>query len=243
MFAHDDCLVRHRRHVGAPRRARAHHHRDLRNARRGQVRLVEEDTAEMLAVRKDLVLAWQIGTSRIHQVDAGKPVGGRNLLGAQVLLHRDRIVAAALHRGVVAHHHAFPPGHATDAGDDAGARHLVAVHAPGRELRQFKKGRAGIQQRLDPVARQQLSAALVALAGVLPAAGSHARDLRSQVGDQLCHSGRVGKELCTARISTGLQDHQAVSLNSSRPISMRRISLVPAPISYSLASRSSRPVG
>ena len=31
--------------------------------------------------------------------------------------------------------------------------------------------------------------------------------------------------------------------NSSRPISMRRISLVPAPISYSLASRSSRPVG
>ena len=36
---------------------------------------------------------------------------------------------------------------------------------------------------------------------------------------------------------------QLVSLNSSRPISIRRISLVPAPISYSLASRSSRPVG
>ena len=36
---------------------------------------------------------------------------------------------------------------------------------------------------------------------------------------------------------------QAVSPNSSRPISMRRISLVPAPISYSLASRSKRPVG
>ncbi|KAG1185073.1 hypothetical protein G6F35_014954 [Rhizopus arrhizus] len=36
---------------------------------------------------------------------------------------------------------------------------------------------------------------------------------------------------------------QAVSLNSSRPISMRRISLVPAPISYSLASRHRRPTG
>ena len=34
-----------------------------------------------------------------------------------------------------------------------------------------------------------------------------------------------------------------VSENSSRPISMRRISLVPAPISYSLASRQSRPSG
>ena len=39
-----------------------------------------------------------------------------------------------------------------------------------------------------------------------------------------------------------VEDH-AVSANNSRPISMRRISLVPAPISYSLASRSSRPVG
>ena len=36
---------------------------------------------------------------------------------------------------------------------------------------------------------------------------------------------------------------QAVAANSSRPISMRRISLVPAPISYSLASRHKRPSG
>jgi len=33
------------------------------------------------------------------------------------------------------------------------------------------------------------------------------------------------------------------SRTSSRPMRKRRISLVPAPISYSLASRSSRPVG
>src|SRR5690606_31752868 len=36
---------------------------------------------------------------------------------------------------------------------------------------------------------------------------------------------------------------QALPWNSSRPISMRRISLVPAPISYSFASRNSRPAG
>ena len=34
-----------------------------------------------------------------------------------------------------------------------------------------------------------------------------------------------------------------VALNSSRPINIRRISLVPAPISYSFASRTRRPVG
>src|SRR5437660_1674659 len=37
-----------------------------------------------------------------------------------------------------------------------------------------------------------------------------------------------------------LHAHAAAS-NSSRPISMRRISWVPAPISYSFASRSNRP--
>ena len=38
------------------------------------------------------------------------------------------------------------------------------------------------------------------------------------------------------------KDHFVFS-KISRPISMRRISLVPAPISYSLASRNRRPVG
>ncbi|CFW46012.1 Uncharacterised protein [Bordetella pertussis] len=41
----------------------------------------------------------------------------------------------------------------------------------------------------------------------------------------------------------GMAAGHAVSAYSSRPISMRRISLVPAPISYSLASRHMRPTG
>jgi diaminopimelate epimerase len=45
-----------------------------------------------------------------------------------------------------------------------------------------------------------------------------------------------------APASTARAGH-IVSENNSRPISMRRISLVPAPISYSLASRHSRPRG
>ena len=36
---------------------------------------------------------------------------------------------------------------------------------------------------------------------------------------------------------------QECPANSSRPISIRRISLVPAPMAYSLASRRMRPVG
>src|SRR5258708_31815484 len=48
----DDALVRHRRDIGAARRARAHDHGDLRNALRRHRRLVVEDAAEMLADRR-----------------------------------------------------------------------------------------------------------------------------------------------------------------------------------------------
>src|SRR5258708_1944313 len=57
-----------------------------------------------------------------------------------------------------------------------------------------------------------------------PLADQQQRQRRDENGDEIDHA-------------------YAVSLNSSRPISQRRISEVPAPISYSLASRSSRPVG
>jgi hypothetical protein len=101
----DDGLVAHRRHVGAARGARAHHHRDLRDALRRQVGLVVEDAAEVLAVREHVVLVRQVGAARVHQVDARQAVLHRDLLRAQVLLHRHRVVGAALHGGVVADDH------------------------------------------------------------------------------------------------------------------------------------------
>ncbi len=50
------------------------------------------------------------------------------------------------------------------------------------------------------------------------------------------------KEGQAVGVRLGAQSH-IVSANNSRPISMRRISDVPAPISYSLASRHNRPSG
>ena len=120
--AHDDVLVAHRRHVGAARRARAHHHRDLRDAERRQARLVVEDAAEVLAVGEDLRLQRQEGAARVDEVDAGQAVLERDLLRAQVLLHRQREVRAALHRGVVGDDHRLAPVDRADAGDDAGGR-------------------------------------------------------------------------------------------------------------------------
>ena len=121
LIAHDDGLVRHRRHIGAAGRARAHHDGDLRNAGRRHVRLVEEDAAEMLAVGKHLGLVRQVGAAGIDQIDARQPVLARDLLRAQMLLHRHRIIGAALDRRIVADDHAFAALDAPDAGDDAGA--------------------------------------------------------------------------------------------------------------------------
>ena len=74
---------------------------------RRHLRLVEEDAAEMVAVGKDLGLVRQVGAAAIDQIDAGQPVLLRDLLRAQMLLHRHREIGAALHRGVVGDDHHF----------------------------------------------------------------------------------------------------------------------------------------
>ncbi len=154
----DDGLVRHRRHIGAAGGAGAHHHGDLRNAQRRQRRLVVEDAAEMLAVGEHLGLRRQIGAAEVDQIDAGQPVLARDLLRAQMLLHRHRIIGAALDGGVVGHDHAFAAFDAADAGDDAGGVDVAVVHAVGGERRQFQERRAGIDQVHHAFARKKLSA-------------------------------------------------------------------------------------
>ena len=96
MVADDDGFVGHRRHVGAAGGARAHHHRDLRDPQRRQVGLVVEDAAEVVAIGEHLVLVGQVGSARVDQVDAGQVILLRDLLRAQVLLHRDWKVGSPL---------------------------------------------------------------------------------------------------------------------------------------------------
>ena len=203
--AHDDRLVAHRRHIGAAGGARAHHRGDLRNALRGEVRLVEEDAAEVVAVGEDLVLHRQEGAAGIDQVDAGQAVLQRDLLCAQVLLHGDREVGAALHRGIVGDDDALAPGDAADAGDDAGGGDLVVVEAVRGELRQLEERRTGVDQSRDAIARQQLVAREVALARGLTAALSRLRDAGAQVLHQFAHRRGVGREVGRARIYVGAE--------------------------------------
>ena len=160
------------------------HRGDLRDALGGQVGLVVEDAAEVLAVGEHLVLARQERPAGVDQIDARQPVLPGDLLCAQVLLDGDRVVRAALHRRVVGDDHAFAARDAADACDHSRAGAFVVVHAVGGQRCQFEERAAGVEQPVDAVARQQLAAADMALAGALGTAERRGGQLGAQLIDQ-----------------------------------------------------------
>ena len=114
---------------------------------RAHPRLVVEDAAEVVAVGKHLGLVRQVGPAAVDQIDARQAVLQRDLLRAQVLLHRQREIGAALHRGVVGDDHHLAARHPADAGDQAGARRLAVIEAVGGQLAHLQEGRAESSSR------------------------------------------------------------------------------------------------
>ena len=220
----DDRLVGHRRHVGAAGGARAHHAGDLRDAGGGHVGDVEKDAAEVLAVGEHVVLLGQEAAAGVDQVDARQPVLRRDLLRAQVLLHRHRVVGAALDGGVVRHDHAFAARDAADAADHGGRVHVAAVHAPSGELADLEEGRAGIEQLQHALARQQLAAGDMPISGGGIAALRHGLDLSRRSAT----SARMRSAFALNSAERGLillLDHPSSSV---RPITILWMSLAPS---------------
>ena len=238
-------LVAHRRHVGAAGGAGAHHHRDLRDALRRHVGLVVEDAAEVVAVREDLVLERQVGAAGIDQVDAGQAV----------LLRRSPAPAGASSPSSGSRCRPSPwrrwrrsctrcpatrPMPVTIAGRRAPRRRTSRAR---RAAPSSRNGEPGSSSGADPVARQQLAAREVPLARRLRRRRARTRSAsfaRRSVDQRRASAVGVGAGTRRERRSSAGFDQlasrpasrfSAVSLNSSRPISMRRISLVPAPIS------------
>ena len=203
---HDDGLVAHRRHIGAAGRAGAHDDRDLGDAVRAHPRLIVEDAAEMLAVRKDLVLVRQVGPAAVDEIDAGQPVLRRDLLRAKMLLDGHRVVGAALHRRVVGKDHHVAPRHTPDPRDRAGRRDVSAVKAVCGEEPDLEKRRAGIEKLLDPVPRQELAALHMPLARRSTAAFERSGSRRLDRLDLPQHRRPVFGEGLRARRNGGGQD-------------------------------------
>ena len=116
----------------------------------------------MLAIGKHLGLMRQVGAAGIDEIDAGQMVLGGDLLGAQVLLHRHRIIGAALDGGIVGEDHRLAARDAADPGDQSRAVHVALVHAEGGERADLQERRARIEEPRHPLARHQLAAPEVA---------------------------------------------------------------------------------
>src|SRR3546814_6309253 len=74
LIAHNHGLVRHGRNIRPARSAASHDASDLENALCAHLRLIVEDAAEMLAVRKNLCLIRQVRPTRINQINAWQPI-------------------------------------------------------------------------------------------------------------------------------------------------------------------------
>ena len=205
LVLHDDGFIAHGRHIGAACRARAHHHRNLRNALGRKIGLVEEDAAEVIAVGENFVLVRQVGAAAVHQVDARQAVLLRDLLRPQVLLDGERVVGAALHGGVVADHHALHACDPADAGNHAGgwgrvAAVLLLVNIQRRQGADFQERGVRVQEHGHAVARQQLAARHVFGARRLATAFSDAGKLGTQVVNKTAHDERGGLEIGRAGV-------------------------------------------
>ena len=104
------------------------------------------------------------------QIDAGQTVLRCDLLGAQMLLHRHRIICSALDRRVVGDDHDLAAVDKADAGDQPRAMDVALVHAEGGESADFQKRRTGVDQSGDPFARQELAPGDMTLARLARAA-------------------------------------------------------------------------
>ena len=152
----------------------------------------------MLAVGEHLRLQRQERAARVDEIEARQVVLLRDLLRAQMLLHRQREVRAALHRRVVRDDHALAALDDADPGHDPGARRLPVVDLPRGERVQLQERRPRIDEPVDPLAREQLPARAMALDRPLAAAG----------GDQR----RAGPQLLDQRLQPGLPAGEVVRL-------------------------------
>ena len=152
----------------------------------------------MVAVGKDAVLVGQIGAPRIDQINARQIVLAGDFLRPKMLLHRDRIIGAALDRRVIGDDHAFRARNRADAGDDSRRGDIVVIHAKGGERREFEKRRAGVEQSAHPFMHRQLAPLDMTRHRRGAAALRGECDLFAKIGDQRAHARGVGLEFLRA---------------------------------------------
>ena len=116
------------------------------NAAGGKLRLVVEDASKVVAIGEDVSLHREEGTTAINQVDAGEPILLGDLLGTEMLLHREWVVGAALDRSIIRDNHHLTPTNTADTSNNPCSGNIIAVDVVGRQRTELEKGSSLIKQ-------------------------------------------------------------------------------------------------
>ncbi len=183
----EDGVIAHAGHIGPAGCAVAKDHGDGGHTGLGAA----GDLAEAgPAVVEDALLLGQVGTGRLHQVDAGQLILEGDLAQAETLLQGGVIYRSALVGTHIADAHAQATAHQPDAAHGGAARPEALAAQPGQG-QQFQKGAVAIQQQLQSLAGQHFALAprpvdvlVLALKAAL-----------FQSGFQLLHQGRHARQV------------------------------------------------
>jgi hypothetical protein len=212
----DHGLVGHGGNVRSARGTRTHHRCDLGNGLGRHASLVEKDPAEMFSIREHLGLKRKKCSARINQVDAGKMILLRDFLPAKVLLHGERIVGSALHRGVVGDDQTLALLNAADSGDDAGRGRLILVQPVGGQRREFQERSIRIEQLRNPLAGSHFPLFLLTLLIFGSAALPGLLNATLKFFDQRCDSRAVLLEVSGGRVEMCLDDFHVLAVSGER---------------------------
>ena len=190
--AHHHHFIGQRGNVRSTGGGHTEHGGNLGQALGRQVALAEENIAEVITIREHPIPLMQIGATAIHQIDARQLMLLGNFLGTDMLLHRFRIIGAALHSGIVGDDDTELAVHHADSGDDAGAVHLAAVLLVCSQRGKFQERCARVHQQVDALAGQQFAPLAMTLDQMIAAAVDGVVDAFPQLVRQFGMVSEVG---------------------------------------------------
>ena len=146
-FGHQDFVAQHRQ-ISSAGDTVAHDRGKLRNARRGNDRVISEDATKIIFIRKNLILHGQKYASGIDEINDGQRAFKGDPLRANDLFGCLREERASLHGRVVGNNHARNTFDTTNASHDSSCRNLtpLLVHFVSSPKADLKKWRIFVQQ-------------------------------------------------------------------------------------------------
>ena len=211
-FGHQN-VVAHHRQVGAARHAHPHDRGDLRNAHGAHHRVIAENPAEIVRVRKHILLQRQKHSGGIDQVNRRNAIVDGDILRANHFFCGHREKRAGLYGRVIGDNHEHAPRYTPQPGDGSRRRSAapLLIHLVSRVNAELEKMGAGIDQCGYPLARGKPVFLVLRFDRFCAAAFADFFFLILQRGEQFHHLSGIFLKLRRFQVERGFQSRHAVT--------------------------------